>query len=254
MGHAARGGQEGGQGQLALLLTGTVAGLAALALAPTIFPAAATDRSGGVCDRNRRLPGRVCHAQVVGDDPRVLLTFSVMTSPDQPVVTTGPYRIVRHPGYTGVVLVVLGVGAVSGNWIGLAGWTSLVTIPLLYRIRVEEIALVRAWVMPTAPTRRLTSASSARLVSVCHSAPDIGRLLTRTAVARRLRSLRRSLVHEHFIRELRDERRRRGPEHVRLAAQTAAGLTSADSGSGGSPLRRCRSRCCRRRSTRSARS
>ncbi|MFZ0377928.1 MAG: isoprenylcysteine carboxylmethyltransferase family protein [Solirubrobacteraceae bacterium] len=133
------------RGSLALLLTGTVAGLAALALAPTIFPAAAIRPApvafaigivaylGGFAMRRWSEMTLGCY-----------FTFSVMTSPDQPVVTTGPYRIVRHPGYTGVVLVVLGVGAVSGNWIGLAGWTSLVTIPLLYRIRVEEIALVRA--------------------------------------------------------------------------------------------------------------
>jgi protein-S-isoprenylcysteine O-methyltransferase Ste14 len=71
-------------------------------------------------------------------------TFTVMTSADQPVITTGPYRFVRHPGYTGVLLVVIGAGLVTGNWVGLAGWTVLVTAPLLYRIRVEENALLAA--------------------------------------------------------------------------------------------------------------
>jgi protein-S-isoprenylcysteine O-methyltransferase Ste14 len=51
---------------------------------------------------------------------------------------------VRHPGYTGVVLIVVGAGAISGHWVGLAGWTILVVLPLLYRIRIEETALVRA--------------------------------------------------------------------------------------------------------------
>jgi len=67
-----------------------------------------------------------------------------MTSAEQPVIMAGPYRFVRHPGYTGVMLVVVGAGLVTGNWIGLAGWTALVMIPLLYRIHVEEAALVRA--------------------------------------------------------------------------------------------------------------
>ncbi len=58
------------------------------------------------------------------------------------MITTGPYRFVRHPGYTGVVLVVLGSGVVSGNWFGLAAWTLLVCLPLLYRIHVEETALL----------------------------------------------------------------------------------------------------------------
>ncbi|MGA8339446.1 MAG: isoprenylcysteine carboxylmethyltransferase family protein, partial [Solirubrobacteraceae bacterium] len=71
-------------------------------------------------------------------------TFTVMTSAEQPVITSGPYRFVRHPGYTGVLLILLGSGLVTGNWIGLAGWTLLVMAPLLYRIHVEENALLSA--------------------------------------------------------------------------------------------------------------
>ncbi len=71
-------------------------------------------------------------------------TFNVMTSTDQPVITSGPYRFVRHPGYTGVVLVVVGAGRIAGNWVGLVGWTLLVTAPLLYRIHIEENALLTA--------------------------------------------------------------------------------------------------------------
>jgi protein-S-isoprenylcysteine O-methyltransferase Ste14 len=40
------------------------------------------------------------------------------------------------------LLLVIGAGAVSGNWVGLAGWTLLVLFPLLYRIHVEENALL----------------------------------------------------------------------------------------------------------------
>jgi protein-S-isoprenylcysteine O-methyltransferase Ste14 len=32
-------------------------------------------------------------------------TFTVMTSPDQRVVTNGPYRFLRHPSYLGIALV-----------------------------------------------------------------------------------------------------------------------------------------------------
>lgn len=71
-------------------------------------------------------------------------TFTVKTSADQPVVTSGPYRFVRHPGYTGVLLIVIGAGLVNSNWIGLGGWTLLILLPLLYRIRVEENALLIA--------------------------------------------------------------------------------------------------------------
>ena len=35
-------------------------------------------------------------------------TFNVMTSHDQPVITAGPYRVLRHPSYTGLLLALLG--------------------------------------------------------------------------------------------------------------------------------------------------
>jgi protein-S-isoprenylcysteine O-methyltransferase Ste14 len=39
-----------------------------------------------------------------------LLTFTVMTSPDQPVISNGPYRALRHPAYTGARLTLIGLG------------------------------------------------------------------------------------------------------------------------------------------------
>src|SRR5229473_512333 len=33
-------------------------------------------------------------------------TFTVMTSANQPVITTGPYRFVRHPSYAGLLLII----------------------------------------------------------------------------------------------------------------------------------------------------
>lgn len=69
-------------------------------------------------------------------------TYTVQTSSDQPVITTGPYRAVRHPSYTGILLIVLGVGAVWGNWLGLAVLLAATTIGVRYRIHVEEHALL----------------------------------------------------------------------------------------------------------------
>lgn len=71
-------------------------------------------------------------------------TIKVMTSPDQPVITTGPYRFVRHPGYSGLVLILFGIGVLFGNWIGLAGIVVLPLVGLVYRIFVEERALTAA--------------------------------------------------------------------------------------------------------------
>jgi protein-S-isoprenylcysteine O-methyltransferase Ste14 len=69
-------------------------------------------------------------------------TYTVQTSSDQPVITSGPYRFVRHPSYTGVLLLATGAGFVEGNWIGVAVLALMVFVGLSYRIRVEESALL----------------------------------------------------------------------------------------------------------------
>ena len=68
-------------------------------------------------------------------------TFRVQTSADQPVISTGPYRVLRHPGYTGIALVLIGFSLLYGTWIGLAAMAVLPTAGLVNRIRVEEHAL-----------------------------------------------------------------------------------------------------------------
>lgn len=58
---------------------------------------------------------------------------------------TGMYRVVRHPSYLGLLLVFLAIGIHSRNWISLIIVTVPTTAVLLYRIRVEEIALNEAF-------------------------------------------------------------------------------------------------------------
>ncbi|MGC1752319.1 MAG: PEMT/PEM2 methyltransferase family protein, partial [Trebonia sp.] len=52
-------------------------------------------------------------------------TFTVMVSTDQPVVASGPYRLLRHPSYTGILLACIGAGLTSANWAGLAAMALL---------------------------------------------------------------------------------------------------------------------------------
>lgn len=71
-------------------------------------------------------------------------TMTVQTSADQPVITAGPYRMLRHPSYTGLLLALLGVGTVAlRNWLSLLVLAVAVGAGLVYRIRVEERALLR---------------------------------------------------------------------------------------------------------------
>jgi protein-S-isoprenylcysteine O-methyltransferase Ste14 len=68
-------------------------------------------------------------------------TFNVMTSASQPVITTGPYRFVRHPSYLGIMLALIGIGATYGNWLSLGALVLFPLIGFVYRIHVEEAAL-----------------------------------------------------------------------------------------------------------------
>jgi len=71
-------------------------------------------------------------------------TFVVGISTDHRVVRAGPYRVIRHPGYAGVLLTLLGFGIAQANW-----WSVLLMLlvpPLAFavRIRAEEATLVAA--------------------------------------------------------------------------------------------------------------
>ncbi len=69
-------------------------------------------------------------------------SYVIEVSPDQPVVTAGPYRAVRHPTYAGGMLIFIGVGLASANWAGLAAITLLPLAIVVWRIRIEERALM----------------------------------------------------------------------------------------------------------------
>ena len=69
-------------------------------------------------------------------------TTNVRVHPGQTVVDTGPYRWVRHPSYTGLLMTLTGIGLALGNWASLATLVLVPGIGLVVRIRVEERALL----------------------------------------------------------------------------------------------------------------
>jgi protein-S-isoprenylcysteine O-methyltransferase Ste14 len=70
-------------------------------------------------------------------------TFTVQTSSDQPVISDGPYRVIRHPSYAGLLLIIMAVGLLIGNWWSLAVLTVATAGGLVFRIRVEDRALMQ---------------------------------------------------------------------------------------------------------------
>ena len=70
---------------------------------------------------------------------------TVETDAGQKVIKSGPYKLIRHPSYSGWLLVCLGFGIALQNWLSLAFAFILPLSAFLYRIRVEEPALVKAF-------------------------------------------------------------------------------------------------------------
>lgn len=77
----------------------------------------------------------------------------------QKVVDSGPYRWVRHPSYTGILLLMVGLSLVYGNWPALALLLVLPAGVLIHRIFVEEAVLTEvmgpAYTDYAARTKRL---------------------------------------------------------------------------------------------------
>ena len=87
-------------------------------------------------------------------------TNDVRVHPGQTAVDTGPYRCVRHPSYTGLILILIGLGLALGNWAALAIAVVLPTAALVNRIGVEERVLLDGLGEPY----RCFAASRARLL------------------------------------------------------------------------------------------
>lgn len=72
-------------------------------------------------------------------------SVNVAIHADQKLYRKGLYSLVRHPSYTGMLVLFAAMGARTQNWVALA----IVMIPsfaaLLYRMHVEEQALTNAF-------------------------------------------------------------------------------------------------------------
>jgi protein-S-isoprenylcysteine O-methyltransferase Ste14 len=59
----------------------------------------------------------------------------------QTVVDRGPYRLVRHPAYTGSLLTIVGLGLVLQSWGAVLVLLAFFGVAFGYRIHVEEAVL-----------------------------------------------------------------------------------------------------------------
>ena len=73
---------------------------------------------------------------------RRYFSYSVRVREDHKVVQNGPYRVVRHPAYTGTMLTIIGIGFALRSWAGVLVLAVLFTLAFTYRIKVEEKLLI----------------------------------------------------------------------------------------------------------------
>jgi len=66
----------------------------------------------------------------------------VLVQPGQTVVSSGPYRWLRHPSYTGLWLEMVGVGLSTGNAASMATCAVMPLINIITRINAEERELI----------------------------------------------------------------------------------------------------------------
>ncbi len=69
-------------------------------------------------------------------------TTNVAIAADHRIVDSGPYRWIRHPSYTGGMLAILGWCLTVGNWASLATIFPPAFAVQLWRIQIEEKALL----------------------------------------------------------------------------------------------------------------
>lgn len=72
-------------------------------------------------------------------------TVDVAIASDHRLIVRGPYKYMRHPSYTGMMLAFAAFAVTLQNWVSLVGVLLPIALALAYRIRIEETALTKAF-------------------------------------------------------------------------------------------------------------
>lgn len=88
------------------------------------------------------ISGAYLHLWSIKANPFYTSTVAVRPEAGHVVVGTGPYATVRHPGYTGIILMEAGIAVVLGSALALLP-AGLVAVLLVVRTYLEDRALKR---------------------------------------------------------------------------------------------------------------
>ena len=154
-----RGGRERDRGTRVLiaLTLGAAVGLAAAA--PSIAPSLRMPGAARVLGVIVLWLGLATRVWAIAS-PGAAFRTTVEVDPGQTVVSSGPYRWIRHPSYTGLLLIVAGFGLAADDWRSLLACLVLPLPAFVRRIHVEEAELNRV----LGDAYRSYQASTARLI------------------------------------------------------------------------------------------
>lgn len=71
-------------------------------------------------------------------------TRTLLIKTQHQLIEQGPYRVIRHPGYLGIILAFLGAAFATVNGVAIAAIPVVLAIAYSYRIRTEEKMLQAA--------------------------------------------------------------------------------------------------------------
>ena len=125
------------RGSTYLLVAAYLIALSAPTLLPPVAPLPEAVRWAGVAVAALGLAVRAWAMLTLGAS----YTRTLRTEGGQSLVTSGPYRMVRHPGYTGSLAVWVGYAATRGEGVILLGVALLLVGAYAWRIRAEEAML-----------------------------------------------------------------------------------------------------------------
>ncbi len=80
---------------------------------------------------------RVWAIRVLGE----YYTRTLRTAEQQSLVDRGPYGVIRHPGYLGVLMLWVGASLATANWIATLLIALVMFVAYTYRIQSEELML-----------------------------------------------------------------------------------------------------------------
>jgi protein-S-isoprenylcysteine O-methyltransferase Ste14 len=154
-----KGARSRDRGSRALIAISLGAAIAAAGIATSVVPSlriAVAVQVFGVVVMWVGLATRVWAVVALGGAFRTTVEVDL----DQAVVTTGPYKWIRHPSYAGLLVILAGLGVAIGNWLSVVACLALPLPAFAWRIHVEEAELRRV----LGDAYRAYQARTARLV------------------------------------------------------------------------------------------